>query len=137
MVGTLAAHEAGGHPAQLVIDPRDEFTPGPVVALSGPPQNERQVPPRLGLHHPSVQKTRMAKLGGIRPRPPRADGEAVRGRDRAVPQDIPTPAGGLFPARLAAVEKRCRVTPTFSAGLIGEARSGRPAKLWESDFDAP
>ena len=41
-----------GHPAQLVVDPRDQLTPGPIVPVPGPSQDQRQFPLRLGIHRP-------------------------------------------------------------------------------------
>ena len=52
----LPAHQAGGDLAQLVIDQRDELTPGPLVAGPGPSQDQSQIAPRLGPHHPSIEK---------------------------------------------------------------------------------
>ena len=42
MVGPLPLHQAGGDPAQLVVDQRDEFTPGPLVTGPGPTKDQRE-----------------------------------------------------------------------------------------------
>ena len=44
VVGPLPPHQARGDPAQLVIDQREELTPGPLVPGPGPSQDERQIP---------------------------------------------------------------------------------------------
>ena len=56
VVGPLPPHQARGDPAQLVIDQREQFTPGRLVPGPGPSQDERQSLLRLGPHLPSDKK---------------------------------------------------------------------------------
>ena len=62
MVGPLPPHQARGDPAQLVVDQRDEFTPGPLVAGPGPSQDERKSLRLPGSHDASDDKTMKGSL---------------------------------------------------------------------------
>ena len=66
MVAPLAAHQAGGDLAQLVIDQFDELIPGPLVAGPGPSQDQSQIAPRFGLHHSPVKKSLKGSLDILR-----------------------------------------------------------------------